>query len=94
MDSAPTFFSPLHEKIWKKLNESLKPSLLEVTSEKEGHWKTTVVSESFKGLTILEKHRKVQEILKDELVQEIHALTIVAKTQEEWEKMLAKQQKN
>lgn len=93
MDSKPEFKNTLHETIWNKLNEKFSPSHLDVVTEKEGHWKTTVVSEDFKGLSLLDRHRAVQECLKDELTGPIHALTIVAKTSEDWAKMLAKNNK-
>ena len=81
--------------IESKLTSLLAPNYLEIINESymhsvpkdsETHFKVIIVSDTFKGLSILEKHRKVQECLGEELKTGVHALSIVAKTQEEWEK--------
>lgn len=43
-----------------------------------------VVSEEFAELTLIKRHRKVNDILREELKQ-IHALAIQAKTGKQWE---------
>ena len=40
----------------------------------------------FKGMTRIDQHRKVNEILKDEMGDPIHALSITTKTPEQWQK--------
>jgi len=87
MDKDKHASDPLYKAIWDKLSEKFQPSHLEVITEKPGHWKVIVVSEYFKGLGLLDRHRSVQDCLKTEMESDIHALTIVSKTAEEWAKM-------
>lgn len=47
------------------------------------HFTVTVVSTAFEGLSRLERHRQVNEVLKEELNGPVHALAIVAKTPQE-----------
>lgn len=75
--------------IRRKLEESLKPSRLEVVNEShlhqghsgddgsgESHFRVMVVSPVFAGLTRVAAQRKVYEILQDEMQNQIHALSI------------------
>lgn len=48
-----------------------------------GHFKLTIISPDFKGLSSVARHRSVYAALNNHIPQEIHALTIVAKTPEE-----------
>jgi len=48
-----------------------------------GHFKLTIISPDFKGLSSLARHRSVYAALNEHIPQEIHALTILAKTPEE-----------
>jgi BolA protein len=48
-----------------------------------GHFKLTIISPDFKGLSAVARHRSVYAALNNHIPQEIHALTIVAKTPEE-----------
>lgn len=94
MESAPESLGPLGRTAWEKLTQGLSPSHLEIINESAAHgspnseayMKVIVVSDAFKGLNTLKKHRAVQDCLKEELKGPIHALTIVAKTIEEWAK--------
>ena len=45
-----------------------------------GHFKLTIISPDFKGLSPIGRHRAVYEALNRHIPQEIHALTILAKT--------------
>jgi BolA protein len=47
---------------------------------KETHFHVTVVSEEFKGKLPIQRHRLVNDILKEELQSGVHALQISAKT--------------
>jgi BolA protein len=53
----------------------------------ESHFAITVVSEGFKGLSPVERHRLVYKHLAEELSSGVHALEIKAKTPEEYSKM-------
>eukprot|EP00968_Pinguiococcus_pyrenoidosus_P010811 scaffold870_cov268-Pinguiococcus_pyrenoidosus.AAC.13 len=85
---------PVQRTIETKLAESLEPSFLEVLNESsshnvppgsESHFKVIVVSSAFDGVSLIQRHRLVNHALKDELENSIHALSIVAKTPEQWE---------
>lgn len=53
MDNTKPTLSPLGKTMWDNITNDLKPSHLEVITEKEGHWKVIVVSESFAGKKLL-----------------------------------------
>ena len=65
------------------VNESYKHS---VPANSETHFKVTVVADEFDGISLLERHRMVYDILGDELRDSVHALSIAAKTPAQWEK--------
>ena len=48
-----------------------------------GHFKLTIISLDFKGLSPVARHRAVYAALNEHIPQEIHALTIFAKTPDE-----------
>lgn len=73
--------------------QSLQPQFLEVINESykhnvpegsESHFKVTIVSDEFKGKTLLARHRMINAILTDELARSIHALVLHTMTAEEW----------
>ncbi|XP_043685084.1 bolA-like protein DDB_G0274169 [Vespula pensylvanica] len=85
---------PIESSIRKKLKESLDPYFIDVINESymhnvpkgsETHFKVVVVSEQFDDKPLITRHRMVHDLLKVEL-HDIHALSIVAKTPEQWEK--------
>ncbi|KAG8449877.1 hypothetical protein GDO86_016521 [Hymenochirus boettgeri] len=85
---------PVEHSIRSKLTESLNPSHLEVHNEShmhavpkdsETHFKVVVVSDSFSGKSLIQRHRLVNELLKEELAGSVHALSIHAKTPQQWE---------
>jgi stress-induced morphogen len=49
----------------------------------ETHFRVIVVSERFQGQSRVERHRQVNDILKEELAGPVHALAIRALTPEE-----------
>ena len=89
---------PVARSITAKLREALSPSHLEVRNESymhsvpagsETHFKVVVVSDQFEGLGLLKRHRWVNRVLAEELGAGVHALSIVAKTPEAWEKVVS-----
>ena len=50
-----------------------------------GHFSCTIVSEAFRGKSMLERHRMVYEALGDLMLTDIHALSIHALTPEQLE---------
>ncbi|XP_040022206.1 bolA-like protein 1 [Gasterosteus aculeatus] len=84
---------PVQRTITAKLTEKLKPDHLEVHNEShmhavppgsESHFRVLVVSSQFEGLPLIQRHRLVNEALKEELSSCVHALAIQAKTPEQW----------
>jgi stress-induced morphogen len=49
----------------------------------EDHWQAEIVSSSFVGLSLVQRHRLVMSALADEMKGPIHALTLDVKTPEE-----------
>ncbi len=76
-----------------KLGDALHPLHLEVVNEShmhsvapgsETHFKVLVVSDAFEGLGLVDRHRRVNEILRDELRGGVHALSIRALAPSQW----------
>jgi BolA protein len=83
----------LRSAIETKLGEALHPVHLEVVNESsmhnvppgsETHFKVLVVSADFEGLGLVDRHRKVNETLRAELANGVHALSIRALTPSQW----------
>ena len=79
--------------IEKKLADTLLPLHLEVINESsmhsvppgsETHFKVLVVSAAFEGLGLVDRHRRVNEALREELRSGVHALSIRALTPAQW----------
>jgi len=74
--------------IRSRLTVALAPRLLKVDDESHlhaghagaqdgrGHFRVTIASESFRGLSRLAQHRLVYEALSDLMVTDIHAVSI------------------
>ena len=90
---------PVYTAITQKLTAAFAPlAHLQVLNESsahnvapgsETHFKVVVVSEAFAAAAPLERHRRVNAALADELAGPIHALSIVAKTPEQWARSAA-----
>ncbi len=85
----------IQEIIQDKLSKSLSPLHLLVENESrmhsvpagsETHFKVMVVSDVFEGMLPVERHRRVYEILRDEMKSGVHALSLRALTPAQWEK--------
>lgn len=84
----------LSQMITRKLTEFFKPHYLSVINESymhnvpkdsETHFKVIVVSDLFADKPLLMRHRLVNNTLKEELASGVHALSIQAKTPQQWE---------
>ena len=80
--------------ITDKLNQAFSPSHIEVINESnrhhvppnsETHFKVVVVSEQFSEQRLIARHRAVNHVLADELANGVHALSINAYSQSEWQ---------
>lgn len=81
-------------RIESKLLDALAPQFLEVLNESgnhnvpagsESHFKVTVVSADFDGRRLLQRHRRINEILADELAGSVHAIAMHTYTAGEWQ---------
>ena len=81
------------ETIERKLASGLDLDHLEVVNESgghnvpagsESHFKVVLVADAFSGERLLARHRRINELLRDELANDIHALAIHTYTREEW----------
>ncbi|GMH82624.1 hypothetical protein TL16_g09321 [Triparma laevis f. inornata] len=72
----------------QRLTQTFSPTFLQVLNEShmhnvpknsETHFKVVVISDQFKGVKLLQRHKLVNVALKEELEGEVHALSIVAK---------------
>jgi BolA family transcriptional regulator, general stress-responsive regulator len=86
--------SPMIEQnISEKLHTAFLPLLLSVENEShnhssrqgsETHFKVTLVSTAFVGLSAVARHRAVYAILQNELQNGVHALALHTYAPEEW----------
>lgn len=78
-------------KIRQKLEEALKPDLIEIIDHSAahaghagnsggGHYNVTIVSEQFEGKNLVQRHQMIYKIMGDMMKAEIHALGINALT--------------
>lgn len=81
------------QRIESKLKDAIQLVYLDIVDESymhsvppdsESHFKMLVVSETFAGEPLVERHRRINELLKDELASGLHALTMHTWTPEEW----------
>lgn len=82
----------MQQTIQQKLTEAFHPEVLEVENEShmhnvapgsESHFKVTLVTDEFKDLMLIKRHRLVNKALESELKQ-IHALALHTMTNDEW----------
>ena len=77
----------------RRLEEALRPRALEIVDEGHlhaghthaggGHYRVRIVAEAFRGLPLLERHRRVYEAVGDLVPGRIHALAVEARSPEE-----------
>ena len=85
--------SVVSARITEKLRTALAPRFLDVINESanhsvprnsETHFKVVIVADAFSGESLIARHRRVNAILADELKSGVHALSIIAKTPDQW----------
>ncbi|KAG2218482.1 hypothetical protein INT45_011663 [Circinella minor] len=92
---------PVETSMESKLIEEFNPSTLHIVNEshmhahhaamegntnKETHFRITLVTEQFDGKSLMQRHRAVYKLLQQEIDEGVHALTLRTKTQAEIEK--------
>ena len=80
-------------RIESKIQDALSPVHLEVVDEShmhsvppgaESHFRILVVSERFEGQGLVARHRVLNQLLREELQEGMHALALHLWTPEEW----------
>ena len=78
--------------IEKKIKEKLKNGLenaevfIQDMTGTNDHFNVMIISKSFEGLNLIERHRLVYKILDGMVTKEIHALQLKTLTLEQWKK--------
>eukprot|EP00933_Yihiella_yeosuensis_P052210 TRINITY_DN50227_c0_g1_i1.p1 TRINITY_DN50227_c0_g1~~TRINITY_DN50227_c0_g1_i1.p1 ORF type:complete len:185 (+),score=35.75 TRINITY_DN50227_c0_g1_i1:51-605(+) len=93
---APDFDLPMEKDIERRLRARYNPTYLDIENQGGncGALKVAVVmvSEAFRGQSKINRQREVQSVLRPDLDSgRLHALSLMLKTPEEHEKILAKQ---
>ena len=67
------------------LKKSIFDSVVEVidTTGTNDHFKVSVISDTFEGMTLINRHKLIYKALNSFITKEIHALQISAKTNKE-----------
>lgn len=84
--------SDIKQHLTEQLQTALSPSHLEVINEShnhsgpasESHFKLIVVSDYFNDLKLIERHRFINQLFKEEMAH-IHALAMHTYTPDEWQ---------
>lgn len=84
---------PIFQRITRKLTETLSPTTLNLRDQShlhathaqspklpETHFDLQVVSSRFEGMSLLQRQRKVYEILSEEIEERVHALSMTTRT--------------
>jgi BolA protein len=83
-----------HQRIIDILTQHVSLELFEVENEShqhhvspgaESHFRIVLVSNAFKSLNRLARHRQINHLLEQEFSSGLHALTLFLYTPEEWE---------
>lgn len=82
------------ERIEAVLHAELNPTYIEVKDESmhhhvpedaQTHFKVIIVSDAFKGLTSVGRHRLINHLVKEEFDKGLHALSLAVFTPQEWD---------
>lgn len=90
--SESRMMTPREKRIQDILTTTFHPAHLEIVNEshlhsgqrQESHFKIHIVGEAFAGMSRVDRQRKVQDQLKAEFENGLHALTLKVQTPQEW----------
>ncbi len=83
----------MQQRITDKLTVELTPVYLDVEDESymhnvpqgaQSHFKVTVVAPEFTGQSLVQRHRRINRILAEELAGQVHALALHTLSEDEW----------
>ena len=83
----------IQKSIEHKLRNQLEPEFLQVENESsqhnvplgsESHFKVTIVSAAFEGISSVQRHQQVYRVLQEELQGGVHALSLRCHTPTQW----------
>ena len=83
----------IQKSIENKLQNQLEPEFLQVENESsqhnvppgsESHFKVTIVSATFEGISSVKRHQQVYRVLREELQGGVHALSLRCHTPTQW----------
>src|SRR3990167_1145328 len=83
-----------YQRIHNLIKNNLNTQYLQINNEShqhtnqqqnESHFKVIIVSEQFKLLKLIDRHRLINNLLQDEFNSGLHALSMHLYSQEEWE---------
>ncbi|MDT0593382.1 BolA family protein [Glaciecola petra] len=86
------------QSIENKISDNINADFLDVVNEShmhnvpansETHFKVTVISDTFEGKRLLQRHRSINSLLAEELAGPVHALALHTYTKSEWLKRQA-----
>jgi BolA protein len=79
-------FDPQHLEVINEshLHAGHQPSF---NGEGETHFRIRIVSQKFENTKLLDRHRQINDVIKDEFEQGLHALAIEAKTPDQYVKL-------
>ena len=74
------------EEIKEKLKRNFPKDKIEVFDSRGtgDHFSIIIISDKFKNIDLVNRHRMIYSIFKDEIANEIHAMQIQTFTCEEW----------
>ena len=68
------------EQITQLIQSAIPDADVSVTSDDNVHFSAIIISSSFENLSLIDRHKVIYESLGDNMRQEIHALSIDART--------------
>mmetsp|Transcript_10550 Transcript_10550/g.22512 ORF Transcript_10550/g.22512 Transcript_10550/m.22512 type:complete len:95 (-) Transcript_10550:257-541(-) len=87
MSTSTSLADRVIEQVKKQYPDAIECSIIDHSDGCGAKLELTIVSDTFRGMPLLKRHRQVNSLLKEKgLWEELHALQVVAWTGEQWEK--------